>query len=53
METFAEHELGLTKAHRNGSCNESKTDILAGAANTEYGAHMPQDNILKNSVTNA
>ena len=32
MEAFAEHELGFFEAHRNGSCNESKTDMLAGAA---------------------
>ena len=32
MEAYAEHELGFSKAHRNGSCNESKTDMLAEAA---------------------
>ena len=32
MEAFAEHELVFIEAHWNGSCNESKTDILAGAA---------------------
>ena len=32
MEAVAEHELVFVEAHRNDSCNESKTDMLAGAA---------------------
>ena len=43
MEASAEHELGFFEAHRNDSCNESKTDMLAGAATSEQFACMTQN----------
>ncbi len=43
MEASAEHELGFSEAHRNGSCNESKTDMLAGAATSKQCACMTKN----------